>query len=552
MLGIDFDGDITESKEIPPYSHGGGIPKGPNSDGKFYHSGLYLKVALQFDQNNQNLYESYDVNTQVGNQNFKWSTNRRWNIAYPDPKNVYSYRMYTERHIVKAEYLGIKTTTNEFNGVFVNTTNEDAKGNVASQGQNVLLQFMKNNVNYQVTLEPGIFNILNSDANVPNSMRPKDDTEKRSLTFLTMDKRILAQIPLTPEAICNMLPDPKKEGAFIPGDPMLYTYEIFQGTKGISVGMQGLAVGHYKQTLDVNNPTKNVVRDINPLECHVWYQSPQDTQKMLDPKSTDVAFNPQEQVWISYVTKDSVVQKKINPGDVVDFTILRPQVSEKQALLFVVALQTNDDTKAQAFLKRLTDGIIGKDAITPKVQVSDFNASVVFTKIEANDKGVVDDTQGSGITGAVLVMDMFSPRGLGYGPYYYMIPSPLLRMDQLSNALSSFLDPKKIGVTDKKSGDDFQTKTLNPKIVTWITNYQKNKQGVKQEVTSYVQQYASSGFFEKDGKTLSSFGKHALAMVLTGPVSIENYPLIRQAGTNEFILLAGEKPKEWPGAKTSS
>ena len=309
VLGIDFDGDITESKEIPPYSHGGGIQRA-NSDGKFYHSGLYLKVALQFDQNNQNLYESYDVNTQVGNQNFKWSTNRRWNIAYPDPKNVYSYRMYTERHIVKAEYLGIKTTTNEFNGVFVNTTNEDAKGNVASQGQNVLLQFMKNNVNYQVTLEPGIFNILNSDANVPNSMRPKDDTEKRSLTFLTMDKRILAQIPLTPEAICNMLPDPKKEGAFIRGDPMLYTYEIFQGTKGISVGMQGLAVGHYKQTLDVNNPTKNVVRDINPLECHVWYQSPQDTQKMLDPKSTDVAFNPQEQVWISYVTKDSVVQKK--------------------------------------------------------------------------------------------------------------------------------------------------------------------------------------------------------------------------------------------------
>ena len=67
-------------------------------------------------------------------------------------------------------------------------------------------------------------------------------------------------------------PDPNKAPTYVPADPMLYTYEVFQGSQGLDVSMQGLGIGNYTQTVGKDS-TKNVVRDINPLECHVWYQS---------------------------------------------------------------------------------------------------------------------------------------------------------------------------------------------------------------------------------------------------------------------------------------
>ena len=51
---------------------------------------------------------------------------------------------------------------------------------------------------------------------------------------------------------------------------------------------------HYPQTLGAD-AKKNVVRDINPLECHVWYQSLQDYKKNMDQKDTDVPFEPEGQ-----------------------------------------------------------------------------------------------------------------------------------------------------------------------------------------------------------------------------------------------------------------
>ena len=62
-----------------------------------------------------------------------------------------------------------------------------------------------------------------------------------------------------------------------------------------------------------------------------------------------------------------------------------------------------------------------------------------------------------------------------------------------------------------------------------------------------IQQYGASGFFEKDTKTLSITGQHGFDLFVSGPaVSIENYPLLYQGGSNDYILFAGQKPTDWP------
>ncbi len=533
VMGIDFDGDTIRAEVVQPYQYVGGV-----QNGLFWHMDLYFKVALQIDVNNPGLYESYSATKKPANPT-NWNTIFRKNIAYPDmTNNVYYYRVYTDKTVPKAEYLGIKTTTNEFNGVFTN-----------SAAQSAILKFMKNGQTYQATLEPGSFSLLSSDSLVKDSIRPaKEGTEKRFLTFLKDGSTVFASLPLMPEAICGMQPNPVKPKEFIPSEPMLYTYEVFQNGQNFDVGMQGLALGHYPQTLGAD-AKKNVVRDINPLECHVWYQSPDDYKKKMDPKDTDMPFEPNGQVWISYTTKDSLFQKKIKAGDVVDFSLLRPQISEKKSSLLVVFVATQDDVKAKAFLKRLTDGVIGQDALEPVVKVSTFDAATVLSAVKPNLKGIIDDTKGngnSGVKGLVLLVDRFSPRGLGYGPYYYQIPPALLRIDQLSGLFATFLDAKKIS-SDKEKLQKFSD-DLDKKIIAWIVAYQTNKSGITQEITQFIQQYGADGFFETKGgsKTLNALGKHGLDMLLSGPVSFENYPLIYQAGSNEFILLAGDKPKDWP------
>ena len=73
--------------------------------------------------------------------------------------------------------------------------------------------------------------------------------------------------------------------------------------------------------------------------------------KKLNPKDTDEPYEPEGQMWISYITHDSTYQQKIKGSDVATFNIIRPQVSEKKSAMFVVFVLTNDDAKAKAFLK---------------------------------------------------------------------------------------------------------------------------------------------------------------------------------------------------------
>lgn len=537
VMGVDFDGDIIESYVIAPFDHFGGAQGTP-----FYHSNLYFKVALQIDKNNENMYQNYSKIHGTPNKPF-WQSLYRKNIAIPDPDSthVYYYRVYSQQGVVKAEYLGLKTTSDQFSGVFYNNTTTP-----------VHLKFLKNSVSYQVTLEPGTFSILNSDPNTSNSIRPTEkDKEQRFFTFLNNGKQFM-QIPVTPIGICNLLPDPKKQGAFTVGDPMVYTYEVYQGHSGLAAGMQGLAIGHYTQMADPKDQTKIVVRDINPVQCSVWLQSADQAKQQLPAaqQAESNFFDFPGQVWLLYQTSDWSLQQKITPGSVTDFMLLRPKISEQQASVYVVALNTQDDTKAKQWISRFLQGTIGKDATKVVDQIQKFDASTVFTTIVANPAGTIDDSaqNGSGLTGMLLVADSFTPRGVGSGPFYYTIPPLIVRLDQLQEIFNSFFDGKKVGTAQDQVT---LSQTLAQKIVSWIKIYSTQGAQVTNDVIALLTKYGADRLLSSTAKgQLTALGKKALDMILTGPVSIKNYPAIVQAGNNEYILSGGEKPTSWPAKST--
>lgn len=552
VLGAGFQGEVKDYRYLEPYK---------NSDTVFLNEKLYFTIWLIYDKNNSN-YAQYQTTIEdyakigaetssplgaaigalagaiVTTQALEKDSFFSKDISTPmDTNYINFYRAYTHKGEIKGEYLGVKTTTNEFTGVFYNSSNTD-----------VIMQFMKDDVTYKATLEHGnTFCLLNSSSANPTSIRPADDDKKnqRAFTFFKGTQQIAA-LPIKSKGICNMQEDPKTK-KLTPGSPMVYTYEVSQGKTDVEISMQGLAVGNYTQPIDLQNPKKNVIRDINPMECHVWFQSAkqaQDTAKAApDYDATHVYFDTADSVWLFYKTKDYTVQKKLIPGKVLDFTLLRPQLAEKQVRLLCVALQTTDDTKALNFLNRLADGKIGADALKLVTPVLQFDENTVLTEIQPNTRGLIDDTAGSGVKGSVLFSDMVTPHGIGIGPFYYMIKPPVALLEDVIDFFTAYIDPKKFTQTDQIQQDVVQ------KVQKWISEYSKNRTGVITEVTAYLQEKGVDEIITNTSaspRTLNAQGKNGVQNLVEGSISIAHYPVLQQAGSNEFVYYFGDKPDAWP------
>lgn len=468
-------------------------------------------------------------------------------INYPmDTSYVNFYRAYTSKGEIKAEALGVKTTTNEFTGVFYNSSDTD-----------IVLQFMKDGVTYKATLEKGTtFSLLNSSPGKSASIRPPNNevNNQRAFIFFNGSQQIAA-MPIKSEGICNVQEDPATK-KLIPGSPMVYTYEVSQGKIGVTVSLQGLSIGNYTQPIDQKNWERNVVRDINPMECHVWYQSAKQAQQAAQEAAkkengpydpSQLFYDSPDSVWLFYKTKDYTFQKKVISGQVVDFTLLRPQLSEnseKQVRLFCAMLQTQDDTKALNFLNRLADGKIGKDAVQiPGAPVLTFDEKTVLTALQPNKRGLIDDTAGSGITGSLLFSDLITSHGVGTGPFYYMLQPPLAQLSDVVAFFKAYLDPKKF-----TSAATMQQDILS-KVQKWIADYPKNKSGVVTEVTNYLQEKGIDATITDPSasqRVLNEDGKRGVRTLVEGSVSIAKYPLRQQAGSNEYVYYFGDKPLDWP------
>lgn len=459
--------------------------------------------------------------------------------------NIYYYRAYTYQGKLKAEYLGFKGVTQAFSGQFYNSSNEP-----------VLLKFIKDDVEYVITLEPHSFNNLES-SDKEHSIRPAEGKE-RAFQFYkneAVEEKSLAYLPIGSEGLAYMTVDDKNKNetkpTYVVGGPMLYTYEVHDaGADGNKISVQGLSIGNYDQ------PVSGKIRDINPAQCHFWYKSA--TQETASLNKNDDAdnytqpFDVPETVWISYKTKDSIFQQKINPGQVIDFNVVRPQLIEGNVNLFALALDTNDDAKAKKFLERLHQGVIGAQVLKTSVSKS-TDTAILLTDLQPNQNSVIDDTQqnGSGVRGTLLLTDVFTPKGLGSGPFYYQIEPSVLHVDQFANAIwyenNSYETDAQGQVVLKKE----IMQELKQKLPTWIATYKTNAQGAADALKIYLQEKGNEGLFVNAKVSTNSrqFNKQGAVLyqtLLTGPVSLKNYPIMRKAGTNYYILTWGEKPEGWP------
>lgn len=556
VLGAGFQGEVKDYRYLNPYS---------NSDTVFLNEKLYFTIWMIYDQTNsdyaqyQSKIEDYAkigaeaasplgaaigalagaIETTEALEKYSFFSK---DISTPvDPSIVSYYHAYTNAGDIKGEYLGAKTTTNEFSGVFYNSSDTD-----------IAMQFMKDGVTYKATLEHGnTFCLLNSSTSKPNSIRPPDDDPKnqRAFTFFNGSQQIAA-LPIKSLGICNVQQDPKdpKSTKLLPGAPMVYTYEVSKGKSGgIAVSMQGLAIGNYTQPIDHNDYKRNVVRDINPMKCHVRFQSAKqaqdDAKKDKDYDPTQFFIDTSDSVWLFYKTKDYIFQKKITPGQVLDFTLLRPQISENVVRFFCVSLQTQDDTKALAFLNNLADGKIGKDALTLQTPVLKFDENTVLTSIQPNTRGIIDDTSGSGVKGYILFSDSIKAQGVGTGPFYYSLKPSIAMISQLVDIVGAYVDPKKYNPTTAMQND------IITNIEKWILEYPKNKSQVATELTTYLQDKGVDEIITNTAspqRTLNENGKNGVQMLVDGAISIGRYPRLQQSGINQYVYYLGSKPDGWP------
>jgi hypothetical protein len=552
VLGAKFSGEVTKNADIFPFQ---------NSGDKFYGLQLYFTIwMLRGEAQNYQKYGSDvikqgaiigstvpglgsaigaligSVTIEKGLQKGGFFLKQIWSGIKND-NNIYFYRAYTDKGEVKGEYLGVCSTSKEFVGIFYNSTAQ----------KDISVKYIVDKDTYQATLEPGTFNLL-SNAN-PSAIRPPTSDEKRAFIFYK-GTDVLSGIPVTSEGIATLQIDPKSDPQnpkYVVGAPYAYTYEVYQGDKGPAVGLQGLAIGNHVQTIALGadgkaDPTKSVVRDISPVVCHIWVQSAQQFNQQVqkkDPKAVPAAYDAPEQLWVAYKIHDMTLYKKLDLGKQTDVTFLRPQFSEAQALLYIVAVQTNDDAKAQQFLERLTSGKLVQGSL--EVPTKFDTATLLATTLQPNEQGIIDDTQGpgaSGVRGWILLTDTFLPRGVGTGPFYYTTLPALLDIDSLTNPLIPFLDTK--AMMGGSQEETALSQALYKIVQGWLTAYQKSPNEAKNAVGQTIQQYGYDSI--KKDKKLSD---QLITIVVDGPVGLAHLPLRRQAGICNYVYNFGEKPDDW-------
>ena len=454
---------------------------------------------------------------------------------------VYHYRAYTDRGALKGEYLGPKSATTAFNGVFINSLARD-----------ITMTFSKDDFEYKVTLEQNSFSILQSTSGIDYSIRPRTG-DVRGFLFSDAGTSI-GYMPLSPEGIANVSYD-KDTNTFVTTSPVLYTYEIFSANGIAEIGMQGVGMGHFTQATKADG-TLDRIRDINPIRAEIWYMSAEQAQEELEKENQQgeepavFPFNPPEQVWASYVSDDYTMYTNLQTGSVTHFKCIRPKLSEAVKWLYITVLKTNDDTKSKAFLDRLHSGIIGQDAISTHVNETDIKnllQDILFTP-SINQNGYIDDTKDSGVIGTILLADPFLSFGLGDGPFYYRISPPQLQIEQLISMI-----PLKSSLYQKDKGGELQLQTevkntLITNIVNWIMRYAAESDVVSKEIISYVMQYGDDTLFQDakaTKKLLTTAGNKLIMAFISGPISIKNYPVVYQAGRSEYVYNFNKQPDDW-------
>jgi hypothetical protein len=502
--------------------------------------------------------------------------------------NVWIFRVYKNTEGIQGEVLWGGTTsvvgfTQDFSGVFFSNANQE----------DIYMQFTKDGITHVVNLEPNTFNYLQSSKK-SNSIRPKESTDHVGISFFKgrpPTGHQFAYLPLMPYGLANVLDtstgnpdDANYKPAYSIGGPKQYTYEIYTNKSGsLSLAVHSLTPGKYPvpvmtshmQVSDAwrTDADKEFVmtstilygrRDINPATCNVWYKDAtmwqQERETEFKKTTTEalsysqIPINPPENVWACYQSKDTVVRKKIAPGAVESFKIIRPGFYEQdKGWLYLVSIQSNDDAKTEQFLDRISSGAIGKEARNAHIEIPGIGnqetLAAALNFMQPSTLGLIYDTNNgndqnsTGLTGALLCIDSFVANGDGDGPFFYQVLPPFLQVSDLIAVMQ-------LKVDEKTGQPLYDEKELAMNLVGWITDYYANKvDAVTAGITLYLQRFGNDNLFanpeeQPERRKFSTIGLQVRDSLLTGPVSIKNYPLLRYCGIN--YPLTTEVPTGWP------
>jgi hypothetical protein len=544
VQGVHFNSTTAASQTIAPYSSSG---SSPFNDIHVCHALIHLATRWQHSMIAPNiLTRPVDIN--------------------PKDKHTYFYHAFTLQGQPQGEFMGPGwyggpyTSSTAFDGIFFNNSPVEA-----------FLQFTQTAGStdqiHKVTLAPHSFSLLSSDTAQRRTLR---SSKPRSFSFITPKNTI--SVPLPPLGLAQSYFDAVSTSTVT--IPLTYTYELYQDKQGkFRVGVQGFNMGNHNQIgiTNIPGPTSLApLRDISPLDCSIWLQSPEHYQKeMKTPNPSLLPYVlPTEQIWATYATKDYTLQQRLREGKATTFSIIRPQAQEKEGILYVFSLGTTHEARARRFL---TEIVKNKDLIKNLTQVpaTATIAQAIATALHAPPVARITEPV-SGVSGLLLLTDTFIPYGGGQeAARAYTIPPSLLRADEsFASIITAQLDPQQFANKQQAVAEfrehilswlsTFQTQQSTatkaappPGSITLSTleRYRSYLESLVPELVIYLKQKGSPTLFTNPTspaleRSFSAKGYELLYFIFFGPVSFTSPPLLRSAGSN--VSLTGHKPASWP------
>ena len=222
-----------------------------------------------------------------------------------------------------------------------------------------------------------------------------------------------------------------------------------------------------------------------------------------------------------------------------------------KADLYIISLDTTDATQAKKFLNNLLQGKIAipQGPSDKDLALTDEHKTMLLSGKTLEKKGVLTD-KGSGVTGLLLVHDIFTPYGMSpgpkySGPHYYLVQPPYTHLTATIYAtLSQYLS----SASYKNKQENLAT------LQAWVAEMAAAKTAkdgiatVRPKVEEFLKNngrdfvFALTADGKRDKTMFSKAGILAVDFILTGPNSFAHLPLVWSEGISYFTYSFGAVP----------
>lgn len=303
--------------------------------------------------------------------------------AYKSLKNdtkVYAYNVYETKKGIDGEFLGEKTTTNDFLASIYNSLDTPQT-----------VTFTYGDQVFSTKLDPKSFNSLLSVPDIPHCLRPATGT--RELNFGSA-----GSIKITANGLGIKI---KNQAGKETINPSQYHYEIIGDGNSARAVTAGFGVGHYTQV------TTSRIRNITPVKCLVWNESAEQMSTGII-KGSDLVYidQPKRSVWVAYATPgwsnktaklDGTIMAQVPLGKALEFYVMRPLIDGKNYPTAEEILHTQN-LKPNPKLNKIDTSAL--DVGIPKEKKTYKAGQELLEKAGIKEHGLFGQKEGTGLLDA--------------------------------------------------------------------------------------------------------------------------------------------------------